>query len=95
MSQAEFGDCSSLVIAACIAVHRELGPGLLESIYEECLCYELAQCGLTFERQRACAVTYRGRALEQRFRMDLIVEQRLLVEVSRWKAFCRFMWHKP
>jgi len=70
------------VIAACIEVHRELGPGLLEAIYEECLCDELQRRGLLFERQKAVAVTYKGRTLEQGYRTDLIVERSLLVEVK-------------
>jgi len=77
-----FADCSSEVIAACIEVHRELGPGLLEAIYEECLCDELQRRGLLFERQKAVAVTYKGRTLEQGYRTDLIVERSLLVEVK-------------
>jgi GxxExxY protein len=78
----EFADCSSEVIAACIEVHRELGPGLLEAIYEECLCDELQRRGLTFERQKAVAVSYKGRTLEQGYRTDLVVEGNLLVELK-------------
>jgi GxxExxY protein len=77
-----FADCSSEVIAACIDVHRELGAGLLEAMYEECLCDELQRRGLLFERQKAVAVTYKGRTLEQGYRTDLIVERSLLVEVK-------------
>jgi len=79
---AKFNDCSGVVIAACIEVHRELGPGLLESIYEECLCDELARRGLAFERQTPVAVNYKGRTLAQHYRMDLIVERQLLVEAK-------------
>jgi GxxExxY protein len=82
----EFADCSSLVIAACIEVHRELGPGLLEGIYEECLCDELTRGGLSFERQKAVSVTYKGRVLEQGYRTDLVVEKSLLVEVKAVEA---------
>jgi GxxExxY protein len=76
----EFNDCSSEVIAACIEVHRELGPGLLEAIYEECLCDELERRGISFERQKPLAVAYKGRVLNQTYRSDLIVERELLVE---------------
>jgi GxxExxY protein len=77
-----FEDCSSEVIAACIAVHRELGPGLLEGIYEECLCRELAERGLRFERQKPVTVSYKGMPVEQAYRIDLIVEGSLLVEIK-------------
>jgi len=82
----EFADCSSLVIAACIEVHRELGPGLLEGIYEECLCEELTRRGLSFERQKALSVTYKGRTLDQGYGTDLVVEKSLLVEVKAVEA---------
>jgi GxxExxY protein len=78
----KFTDCSGPVIAACIEVHKELGPGLLESIYEECVCDELTRRGLSFERQKAIAVRYKGRILDQGYRFDLIVEQQLLVEIK-------------
>ena len=51
---------SKEIIGAAIEVHRNLGPGLLESAYEECLCHELAICGLTFERQNPLPVIYKG-----------------------------------
>jgi GxxExxY protein len=82
----EFGDCSSIVIAACIEVHRELGPGLLEAIYEECLCDELTRRGLGFERQKAFSVSYKGRILDHGYRTDLVVERSLLVEVKAVEA---------
>ena len=62
-------DISSRVIGAAIEVHRELGPGLLESAYEECLCYELSQAGLTFERQLTLPVQYK------RIRLDLFMRR--------------------
>jgi GxxExxY protein len=77
-----FDDCSAIVIAACIEVHKVLGPGLLESIYEECLCDELTRRGLGFERQKPLAVTYKGRLLNHGYRADLLVEQHLLVEIK-------------
>jgi GxxExxY protein len=78
----EFGDGSAEVISACIEVHRELGPGLLEALYEECLCEELLRRGLAFERQKSFAVSYKGRTLDHGYRTDLIVERRLLIEVK-------------
>jgi GxxExxY protein len=73
---------SEQVIAACIEVHRQLGPGLLESIYESALCAELRLRQLPFERQCVLPVTYKGVDLDQTYRADLIVGGRLLVEVK-------------
>jgi GxxExxY protein len=75
-------ELSETVIGACIEVHRVLGPGLLESIYEEALSAELQLRDLPFERQQALPVVYKGRALSQVYRADLIVGGQLLVEVK-------------
>jgi GxxExxY protein len=77
-----FGDCSETVIGACIEVHRTLGPGLLESAYEECLAHELNLQGLCFERQRQVPVRYKGVFLELGYRLDLVVEGQLIVEIK-------------
>ena len=70
------------IIGAAIAVHRELGPGLLESSYEACLTFELVERGLTFERQKGLPLVYRGRALDCGYRIDLLVEGEVVVEVK-------------
>jgi GxxExxY protein len=70
------------VIGACIEVHRHLGPGLLESTYEECLCHELGIRHIPFDRQRAIPVTYRGLTLDCGYRADLIVDDAVLVELK-------------
>jgi len=70
------------IIAAAIEVHRHLGPGLLESAYEECLCYELARAGLRFERQVPLPVSYKGLHLDCAYRMDLVVEGSVIVELK-------------
>ena len=62
------------IIGAAISVHRELGPGVLESAYEACLMFELLQRGLRVERQVALPLVYRGRTLECGYRVDLLVE---------------------
>jgi GxxExxY protein len=77
-----FRDCSERVIGACIEVHRHLGPGLLESVYEHCLCRELSECGLRYERQKALPLSYKGLVLEGAYRLDLVVEAQLLVEIK-------------
>lgn len=76
------GGLTARVIGAGIAVHRELGPGLLESVYEECLCYELQRAGIAFARQVPVAVRYRDIQLESGFRLDVLVETRLVVEIK-------------
>jgi GxxExxY protein len=77
-----FGDCSAAVIGACIEVHRELGPGLLESAYQECLACELDLRGLLFERERSVPVQYKGRTLECGYRLAFVVEGTLIVEIK-------------
>lgn len=70
------------VIGACIEVHRVLGPGLLESAYEECLCHELALRSIAFERQQSLPVSYKSVRLDCGYRLDLVVEQTLIVELK-------------
>jgi GxxExxY protein len=70
------------IIGAAIEVHKVLGPGLLESAYEECLAHELAQRGLRFERQKPLPVVYKDVKLECGYRIDLLVEGRVVVELK-------------
>jgi len=70
------------VIGAAIAVHRELGPGLLESTYEACHAHELVKQGLLVERQKELPVRYRDILLECGYRIDLLVERKLIVELK-------------
>lgn len=70
------------IIGAAIEVHRELGPGLLESTYEACLAYELVERGLKIERQKALPVTYREVHLDCGYRIDLVVEDLVIVELK-------------
>jgi GxxExxY protein len=70
------------VIASAIDVHRELGPGLLESPYVPCLQFELRSRNLRFDSQRAVPIIYKGVTLDTRFRIDLIVEDQVIVEVK-------------
>jgi GxxExxY protein len=70
------------VIGAAIAVHRALGPGLLESAYEVCLAHELSLMGMNVSRQVECSVNYRGIQLNTAYRLDLLVEDRLVVELK-------------
>jgi GxxExxY protein len=70
------------VIGAAIEVHRALGPGLLESAYEECLCRELDLRGLTFQRQVPLPVEYKGVKLDCGYRLDLVVQDLVVVELK-------------
>jgi len=70
------------VIGLAIEVHRHLGPGLLETAYEECLCFELRQAGVAYRRQEKLPVRYKEFELDCRYQMDIIVENRLVVEVK-------------
>ena len=73
-------EISEKVIGCAIEVHRQLGPGLLESVYEEALCYELSKASLGFERQQSVPIKYKDVLLSTRLRLDLIVEQKLIVD---------------
>lgn len=70
------------IIGAAIQVHRELGPGLLESTYEVCLCHELSLNGLKIERQKAIPIFYRGLRLDAGYRLDLVAEEQVIVEIK-------------
>lgn len=73
---------SEQVIGAAIEVHRFLGPGLLESIYEQCLCYELSQRGLSIRRQVPLPLVYKGTRLATDLVMDVVVDDSVLVELK-------------
>jgi GxxExxY protein len=70
------------IIGLAIEVHRALGPGLLESAYEECLCYELANGGIRFQRQVPLPVVYKGIRLDCGYRLDVVVANQVIVEIK-------------
>jgi GxxExxY protein len=70
------------IISAAIELHRELGPGLLESANEECLCRELVERGLLFERQRELPIMYKGSVVDGMYRLDLVVEGSVIIELK-------------
>ena len=70
------------IIGSAIAVHKSLGPGLLESAYETCLAFELTDRGLSVERQKALPVIYRDVKLDCGYRLDLLVEEQVIVELK-------------
>ncbi|MBI3778102.1 MAG: GxxExxY protein [Gammaproteobacteria bacterium] len=73
---------SKEVIGAAIEVHRNLGPGLMESAYEECLCYELAHRGIKYERQKLLPVAYKGTKLDCGYRLDVVVDDLVVLELK-------------
>ena len=75
-------EISKIILDAAITVHKELGPGLLESIYEIVLAYELQQRGLRVSRQVPIAIRYKDMTFEEAFRADLIVEEKVIVELK-------------
>jgi GxxExxY protein len=79
MTENEIG---TICVDAAIAVHRELGPGLLESVYEIVLAHELRERGLKVERQVPVIIIYRGIIFEEAFRADVFVEERVILEIK-------------
>ncbi|HQF41791.1 MAG TPA: GxxExxY protein [Ignavibacteriaceae bacterium] len=77
-----YEDLTEVIIGCAINVHKELGPGLLESAYEECLFYELEKAGLKVERQKAIPVVYKEIKLDCGYRADLIVEDKVILELK-------------
>jgi GxxExxY protein len=75
-------DVSGMLVDACFAVHKALGPGLLESAYEVCLEYELISRGFKVERQKQLPIIYKGVELQNGFRLDLCVEDKVIVELK-------------
>jgi GxxExxY protein len=73
---------SAVILDAAIAVHTALGPGLLESAYEACLAYELASRGLNVKTQMPLPITYRGVKVDAAYRIDLVVEDLVIVEIK-------------
>lgn len=78
----ELNQLTERLIGACIEIHKALGPGLLESAYEECLCHELRLAGIEFERQCPLPVQYKGVKLDCGYRLDLVVQGKLVVELK-------------
>jgi len=73
---------TSEIIGSAIEVHRNLGPGLLESTYEECLVFELQERDLIVKRQHEIPILYKGNQLEQNYRIDLLVNNQVIVELK-------------
>lgn len=77
---------SNKIIGAAIEVHKNLGPGLLESTYEHCLSYELREMGLAIQRQKDLPVIYKGNLIDCGYRLDLLVENKVIIEIKAEKS---------
>lgn len=75
-------DVSGVIVDCCFKIHTTLGPGLMEMVYEELLCYELEKKGLGFARQQGIPVVYEGIEVKLGFRADIIVENKVIIEVK-------------
>lgn len=84
----ELNEITEAVIGCAIRVHRELGPGLLESTYEMCLAHEMTKLGINFRKQVALPVVYDGIRLDAGYRLDLLVEDSVIVELKAVET-----WH--
>ena len=82
MSLAHETGLSPRVIGLAIDVHRQLGPGLLESAYEECLCFELREAGIAYRRQVPLPIVYKDVRLDCGYRIDVMVEGELIIEIK-------------
>jgi len=80
-------DLSKKIIGCAIEVHKQLGPGLLESAYQECLYYELSQSGLKVQKEKPMPIVYKEVKLDHGYRIDLLVEEKVVVEIKTVEAF--------
>ncbi len=80
--QDELNLISEAIIDAGLEVHREIGPGLLESIYEDCLSWEIGKRGFTVERQKVIPVIYKNTLTSHPFRLDMLIEDKVVVEIK-------------
>ena len=86
MTRDEYNDLSGIILDSSIAVHKEMGPGLLESVYELCLIKELQLRGIKSEHQVILPLFYKGHEISKEFRIDLLVEKEIVVELKAVEA---------
>ncbi len=79
---ADIEKLATQTVNAAFVVHRTFGPGLLEKAYQDCLAIELSTLGLSLEREKTLPLKYRGQSIENAYRLDLLIDQRLLVELK-------------
>lgn len=75
-------ELSKEIVDCAFRIHKELGPGLLESVYEECFCYELENKRISFEKQKSIPLVYKNKRLHQTLRLDVVVDSRIVVEIK-------------
>lgn len=75
-------EISKIIFESGLKIHRKLGVGLYEAVYEECLVYELKQRGLQIERQKDISIEYEGLLIERAFRVDLLIEDKVIIEIK-------------
>ena len=78
---------SNIILGCAIEVHKQLGPGLLESAYQECLLYELKKAGLSVLKEKALPIIYKDIKLDHGYRIDLLVENKVVIEIKTVEAF--------
>jgi GxxExxY protein len=86
MNKPRANQLSRVILEAALEVHRELGPGLLESTYETCLCYELEARDISYQRQVSMPVRHKGLLLDASYRLDVVVEDLVIVELKAVEA---------
>jgi GxxExxY protein len=82
MEQEKYNEITGKILQAAISVHREMGPGLLETVYEYCLCKELHSIGISAVNQYLLPLFYKGENLHKNFRIDILAEQKVLIEIK-------------
>jgi GxxExxY protein len=82
MEVKEYNHITHHIIRSAIEVHRNLGPGLMESVYDHCLYREIQQAGFTVERQKQLSIVYKGQALDKEFYIDQLVEDEIILELK-------------
>lgn len=86
----EFDELSNRVIGCALEVHKHFGPGLLESTYEQCISHELQLAGIPFKLQYCLPVEYKGIKLDCGYRIDMLVDNSIIVELKSVDKICRF-----
>lgn len=81
----DLNELSHQIIGTCIDIHKQLGPGLLESIYQDLLCFDLGNKGISFEKEKEISLIFKGNEFHTKLRADLIIENKIIVELKAVK----------
>jgi GxxExxY protein len=85
-------EIATIALDICFQIHKEYGPGLYESVYEEIFCYKLSKTGLSFTRQQGIPLVYEDIPLETGFRADIIIENKVIIEIKSVEALANVHW---